>query len=1310
MVALVGCGVAWGQAAGSLSGTVSDPTGAVIAGAGVTLTNTATGRVGEATTNEVGVYSFPQLAPGTYRLEVTKSGFKTAVREQVVVQVGLPTRQGVQLQVGAVAEVIEVTAGAAIVNFENATVGNPFAEFQVRQLPIEGRNPAQLLSLQAGVIWAGEEAQMVDGNADWRTGSVFGSRSNQGNVTLDGADVNDQYYQSAMQSVLPVPLDSVQEFRVTTNNPTADLGRSAGAQISLVTKQGSNDFHGSVYWFHRNDALASNGFFENQIAPPPGETKAAKAPLKRHIYGASGGGPIVKNRAFFFFNWEGRRDSTGTPQDRQVPTDSFRDGVLFYECQNPALCPGGTVSGLSGTHTVPAGFYGLTPAQLANVIDPCGTVGCVDALGTPITPGVNMAILDMFQSYPAGNLPSRGRDGGINFSNFFFTPGVTVEDNTYVARFDFNLDRTGKHTLSWRGTLASLDRVGAPAHFPGGEPSQGYIDTSKGFSASYVAQFTPTMVNTFRWGFTRQQTITPGRDGIIFHPGNGGFSTPYANTFSSGRRVPVHQFSNDLTVIRGKHTFQMGGLFRQPTNNRFAVGPNHIWTNRFRLDQLGGHCVQPGLAALDCPNLAALNALPTIASGAENLYREALGALMGVMSQFGTTQFLVDPSTLSPLPVGTPLTLEFRSNELEFYLQDSFRLRPDFTLNLGIRYSYFGPPWEVNGFQTGINVDLREWWEERQGFSAQGISSRLSPQILWSPSGKANNGSPLYEPDDNNFAPRVSLAYSPGFESGVGKFLFGGPGKSSIRAGYALTYVHMATTVMPGIQGEGLSQNLVNPVGSFDYYANGALSPAPRFTGLDSLPDPALVLTPGAVSFPFDPGTGSERKRFPSNRLLTPYSQHLTFTIQRELSPDYSFEIGYVGQLGRKLLAETEYNQYLNLRDPASGMTMYEALGLVDDFTGASVVAPQPCPLAPADCTIAPIPFVENVFPNLANFFGPGTATQNFAFRMQNFGAAPESFLISLDNTIVAPGVSLYNSTLDPQGLGRVLISPQFRGLTIWDNTAFSSYNGLIVTFRKRMSNGLQFDANYTWSKSLDNNSGLEQDAAWVMLPQSFDPHASWARSQFDIRHNFNANWIYELPFGQGKAMGTDMPGWADQIIGGWQLSGVWRWRSGFPIRFNNGLFFTNGFVTITYPQQIVPLESNVSKNTSCGASLFNPGLCGDQAAIYRYFRHTRAGEAGTRNEISGHRFFTIDLSIGKSFRMPWEGHRLQFRWEIFNLTNTVSFASDPTGWPWAADFGSHLNQTATFGQIFRTTSSASQTFPQVPHNRVIQIGLRYEF
>lgn len=261
---------AWSQGTASLSGTVTDATGAVIPGATITLTNEATGATRVATSGPDGAYTFALVPPGTYRVEFKMQGFKTAVRDNVALPIGTNQVLSVTLELGEISTEVVVEGGAVKVNTTDASVGNPFGESQVRQLPLEARNPSQLLSLQAGVVWAGERL------GDERAGSVFGGRGNQGNITLDGADVNDQVNQSAMQSVVPIPLDSVQEFRVTTLASGAQYGRSSGAQVELVTKSGSNDWHGSAYWFNRNEKFASNGFMENRLG-------IDKAPLKRNI-------------------------------------------------------------------------------------------------------------------------------------------------------------------------------------------------------------------------------------------------------------------------------------------------------------------------------------------------------------------------------------------------------------------------------------------------------------------------------------------------------------------------------------------------------------------------------------------------------------------------------------------------------------------------------------------------------------------------------------------------------------------------------------------------------------------------------------------------------------------------------------------------------------------------------------------------------------------------------------------------------------------------------------------------------------------
>lgn len=300
----------------SLSGLVTDPQGGVIPGASVSLVNLATGVSREVVSGDDGRYTFPQVPPGAYRLEVKITGFKTLVEERFELPVNTPVVLNTRLELGEIDETVIVTAETSTVNTSDATLGVPFTETQVRQLPLEGRNAVALLSLQPGVNMSGE---------------VNGSRSDQNNITLDGVDVNDQQAPGPFDSVLPITLDSVQEFRVTTANPTAVQGRSSGGQVALVTRSGSNEFHGSVYEFHRNTETTANDFFNNSSG-------LRRPVLLRNVYGASLGGPIKKERAFFFLNYERRTDRseqlvTRGAGDDALPTEALRKGTLIYEAR-----------------------------------------------------------------------------------------------------------------------------------------------------------------------------------------------------------------------------------------------------------------------------------------------------------------------------------------------------------------------------------------------------------------------------------------------------------------------------------------------------------------------------------------------------------------------------------------------------------------------------------------------------------------------------------------------------------------------------------------------------------------------------------------------------------------------------------------------------------------------------------------------------------------------------------------------------------------------------------------------------------------
>lgn len=1314
---------AWSQGTVSLSGSVMDRTGAVIPGVDITLTNLATSATRAGATNEQGRYVFAQLPPGTYKLEFKKDGFTTAIRDNVALPIGTNQVISVSLEIGAVVETVVVEGGALPVNTIDASVGNPFTELQVKQLPLEARNPSQLLSLQAGVVWAGERL------SDERTGSVFGGRGNQGNITLDGADVNDQVNQSAMQSVLPIPLDSVQEFRVTTTAAGAQYGRSGGAQIELVTKGGSNEWHGSAYEFNRNDVFSTNGFFENRLGLP-------RAPLKRNIFGASGGGAIKKNRAFIFANWESRRDATATPQTRVVPTNSFKDGVLLYQCNTASACPGGTVTGLTATHTVPAGWFGLTPNQIAQVIDPCGSTICTDILGRRITPGVNSNIMSLLKAYPTGNDPglgaSLGLDNGFNASGYRFAAPIKLNNNDYVARFDLNVDRNGKHTVFWRGSLADDKRIDIPQQFlidpltgQPGDPTSTQLNNSKGMAVSYTFVPRPTLINTVRYGFTRQGLETGGTQGTTYT--TRGFTQFRNFTRGSARKVPTHSIQDDITWNKGKHNVQFGFATRHITNNRtsFSRSFESFSTNNGWASGLGRNCVLPGASAGTCPNAAAINALPRIAGGFQTPYARLTEDILGIITQAGATTFQFDLKGAA-IPFGTPQFRQFVTTEYEGYVQDSLRLTSNLTVTAGIRYSFATVPYEKQGRQVIPDVEIGQWFAQRLANMEQGIPSDASPLITFKPGGKVNNAPGWFANDKNNFAPRASFAYSPGFTSGLGHLLFGGPAKSSIRGGFSLVYDRLSGGLMGELanQGEvGLASSVTSPQALLDYLGNPSTGTrtAPRFTGYTSFPPTSAFFTPPKGGFPalVESNSNNSGAAIIGN-LHTPYSLQYSFSIQREFAKGTVLDVGYVGRFGRSLLLQGDYAQWLRFRDPVSKMNVWEAFNELEKVMNSSTLAYDgSCLRNLNSCPV--IPFIENVFSGMAAFRtrATGRAYPSNTAAMAEFAAATNApgwadLIRDLDvNIPINSGTSVYNSTIDPQRNGRVLFPQQYAVFSTWTNNAQSFYNGLVVSLRRRMGR-VQFDANYVLSKSLDDGSALEGESSFYsgVTPDNFTPRAQRAFSDFDLRHNFNSNWLYELPIGRGRSLGSNFPGWADQIVGGWQITGVSRWRAGFPVGVANGFWFPTTWDVAGNATRIAPVETKIRKSAEGGPNLFsNPvdskasNPFNASGTAYAAYVHTPMGGSGTRNNLRAGRFFTIDLGIAKTFRMPVESHRLQFRWEIFNVMNSVSFASAR-----GSDISLNLDSVSSFGRIINAASSASQSYPLVPHNRVMQLGLRYEF
>ncbi len=418
IVSLCLAAAAFGQAT-TISGTVTDPTGAAMPSITVTLSSLDTGAQREVKSDTEGRYNFAQVPPGLYRITAKAPGFADATVDKIEILVNQPATIEVQFQkLGETRTSVQVEAQAIQVNTTDATLGNAITSQAITELPMYARNVAGLLALQPGVTSFGSFGQQ---NLDDRSGSVNGGRSDQSNITLDGADVNQQNNRAAFTSVLRVTPDSVEEFRVVTTNGGADTGRGSGADIALITKSGTNQIHGSLYEYRRGKETAANSFFLNRSG-------VAQAPLLINIFGGSAGGPIKKDKLFLFINYEGRRDASSSIVNETVPMETMKQGIVQY-------------------HNTSGQLVQIGPSQIQQ-IDPLGI-------------GIDAAALAIMKQYPVGNNNALG--DGVNTTGYTFTAPTHNVQNTYIARLDYKVDNAGKNSLFWRGNLQNDSANGTPS-------------------------------------------------------------------------------------------------------------------------------------------------------------------------------------------------------------------------------------------------------------------------------------------------------------------------------------------------------------------------------------------------------------------------------------------------------------------------------------------------------------------------------------------------------------------------------------------------------------------------------------------------------------------------------------------------------------------------------------------------------------------------------------------------------------------------------------------------------------------------------
>jgi hypothetical protein len=1224
-------------------GTVADEQGAHVPGATVTLTNPETNFSRTTVTDASGDYQFASLPPGSYTITVELAGFRTAVYERVSLPVDVIATQNVQLAVGQLTESVQVVAETRVVNTTDASLGNVISGNQVRLLPLEARNVEGLLSLQAGAVFVPTNAL---GAQDNRSGAVSGARADQANLTLDGVDNNDPLFNTAYTGALRSTLDSLQEFRVTTSNYGAESGRSSSAQVSLVTKSGTNVFHGSAYDVIRRTATSANEYF-NKLAG----NEVPK--LDKNIYGGSFGGAIVKDKLFFFGNYERLHEDSEALTERGVPSPSMRDGVMVYQCANPAQCPGGTVQGFADSHAIPAGYYGATPSQLAG-LDPLGI-------------GPSMAASEYFKQLPAPN--DAGLDG-YNIMAYKFPAPYQNTFNTTIGRVDYR--PLGNHSFFGRFNVQRDVQNDVPQYPTGGlPPNQTDEIKNWGTAIGWDSVLSSTVVNTFRYGYTK---MVFDRIGTLTGPLvyfrfiddlNEGFS-------SNGRETPAHNFVNDTTWLKGSHTLKFG------TNLRFTRIPSYTNLNSYSYASVNpswvdavGVTYTPGQPSCDLPGCTAI---PAVAEGWN--WADAWINMLGVVSQ-GTGQYNYDKDG-NFLPAGEPARRRYATNEYEFYAQDSWRLGDKLTITGGLRYSLASPPWETNGLQVSPNVSLGERFKQRQEMMARGIPENALPDIQFVLAGPENGRKGFYDWDKNNFAPRVSAAWTP-------------TSKLVVRGGYSLVYDRIGPALaqtFDSFGSFGLSTTIDSP-----YAGTNEDDPSVRFQGIDVLPPSVPTGPPGG--FPQTPPDSSSIYSTIDDTLVTPYAHTFNAVASFELTKNFNIEAAYVGRQGRNLLVDRDLYMPLNLTDSQSGTDYFTATR--DLFTQLEANGGDPT-------AVTPIPYFENLFPDAAAF--PGyegwTATQVMADYYNFFSPDHQTTMFVFD-LLCEPACTRFG----PYSF----LNRQFAALSAQSTIGRSEYNALQLTLRKRYSQGYQFDLNYTYGVSKDHGSLIERNSNFTsdldfglggytgFMINSWDPDQQFAHSDFDIRHQMNFNWVAEFPWGHGRKWGSNVPGWLNAVIGDWSMAGLTRWTSGLPFNVINArsAWATNwnlqGNASLKDPGRLPP--TGTTKNVLNGKP--SPFTISPEEAL-KYFRFDYPGESGIRNLLRGDGYFSLDFSLAKAWQMPYSNdHRLWFRWDTFNVTNTPRFdVANVTMFP---------DRTSTFGTYNGTYASCDGNA-----GRCMQFSARYEF
>lgn len=1173
------------QDVAAITGLITDQSGAVVPDVSVTLKNPSTGAVYVTVGNAQGSYTLNEIKPGPgYSLIFTKDGYKPTTISGIYMNVDSTRTQNVKLVIGTVTQTVEVSASNQDVTLDttDATIGNNFQVQDLNSLPVEDRsNPTALFYQQPGVTL---------------TGAVTGAREDQTNVTLDGLEVNDEATGNFGAIVGNAPVDSVQEFRGVTAGPLSSAGQGAGGQFELVTRSGTNQFHGAAVEYHRDTDLEANNWFNNNQTPA-----VPRPPLIRNQFGGNIGGPVLRNKLFFFFDYNARKDTLSNLVTRTVPLDSYRNGIVSYVNSSNAVVP-------------------MTPAE-QTALDPAG-MGFDQALQTL-----------MNARYPHANDVTGDVGDLVNTAGFRFNAPFPYTENDYVQRVDFNLNANMK--MWGRGTFTRTNGTQNAIDFPGDPTTYPFIDQSYAYVFGHTWTISTNKLNAASYGETFENYQFPS----IYNPQGAnqfsytGLSGPYpSGTNTQLRTYEIPTLRDDFSWEKGKHSLTFGGTFKWETPNEFAA-------ENFNFVSVGvtGNTNFTALTPAQRP--ADINSDDT------TIYDSAYSTALGVIASIGSNFNYNNKGVAGPQ--GSGLDLIYRYYETEVYFGDTWKVTPNLAISYGLRYQNYTVPYETHGDQSYSNTTFASYWADRVAQSAQGLQGNsVLPFISYNYGGKVNNAPGYYHPANKNFAPRVAFAYTPSADK---RTVFSG--------GAGIIYDH---SIINALQFQQLQESYLFEAGATNLFGTAGnvaatMMSAPRFNGINNAP-PAPA--PPSVATPFTPYvSGGVPYGLPEGafniiidpNLNTPYSLQFNFGMQHEFTQGYILKMDYVGRLGRRLLAQADASQLIDFPDNTGGsnQSMSQAMaGMTTQLRANSSLGALNDILS-----LGPQPWFEDVLGagvGAANGFGNNTQLVAYeAYPYPQRGDFSDTMYVLSAIGILPPNVGMPS---------------QFSSDTMWTNKGSSSYNGMLVTLHKNAGYGLQFDINYTWSHSIDNVSVIANSiaggAGYGFICDISRPRECRGNSDFDVTNYLNGNFIFELPVGRGKAVGASVPYWLNEAIGGWSISGLPSWHTGIAYDASSNAyvagFANNAPATLLGSIGLLKVNVNGGKGSTLNA-FSNP-----TAALAAYTGPTGFA-IGTRNNLRGPGYFDIDLGLGKVFPIYEDKVNLKFRVDAFNSTNHPSFNTPNT-------------------------------------------------